>query len=300
MKVPVLLIGFNRPDVIEQNVQRILSVHPSKLYIAIDGPRPGRTDDIENVQKVRDVVKNIQFDGEIHYLLHEENLGCNGNVTSGISWVLEKEEYVIVVEDDVMTSKSFFSFLEDMLIRYKDEENIAMVSGCNYHPISLPNNEDYCFAQTGHIWGWGTWKKQWSKFSLNMEIKDSDISIEHLRKVSANEDIAQCRQKSYRKLKSRKRETVSWDVLYACFRMINGYLSIVPACHLTSNIGTQGTHTGGTGSYHFQQINDDFVAQKHPNKIVWCKDYDIEQFNCRPKVTLLSRIIGRLKRLFIK
>lgn len=36
---PVLLIGFNRPDRLAAQVERVRAVKPSRLFIAVDGPR---------------------------------------------------------------------------------------------------------------------------------------------------------------------------------------------------------------------------------------------------------------------
>ena len=57
--VPVLIIGFNRPDVIKQSFEYIRKARPEKLYVAIDGPRNGVAEDVDLINKVRSVVQNI-------------------------------------------------------------------------------------------------------------------------------------------------------------------------------------------------------------------------------------------------
>ena len=39
---PILLLGFNRPDLLRGLVGILAKVRPPKLYLAVDGPRPGR------------------------------------------------------------------------------------------------------------------------------------------------------------------------------------------------------------------------------------------------------------------
>ena len=293
-----MLIGFNRPDLIQDNLERILSVNPRKIYIAIDGPRKGREKDIANVQKVREVAKSIQTSAEVHYLFHNKNMGCAGNITCAIDWVLSNEEYVVVVEDDVMTSYSFFRFMQDMLIKYKSDDRIATVSGCNYHQMKLPNDEDYCFAQTGHIWGWATWKRTWFKFSMNIDITNESISLENLERVSASKEIAKSRRNYYLKLKLKNFSKIdSWAILYNYFTMINGYLAIVPRQHLTSNVGTVGAHSIGVVSdSHFKKIAEDFIVKVHPKEVEWNKDYDILQYKYQGNPTLMERVRYKLRK----
>lgn len=47
IEVPVLLIGFNRPEIIQQSFEYIRKARPEKLYVAIDGPRDDVDKDVE-------------------------------------------------------------------------------------------------------------------------------------------------------------------------------------------------------------------------------------------------------------
>ena len=57
VKTPIMFLAFNRPDCTERVFESIRKVRPSKLYVAIDGPRENRADDIENREKVLNIVK---------------------------------------------------------------------------------------------------------------------------------------------------------------------------------------------------------------------------------------------------
>ena len=59
IEVPILLIGFNRPEIILQSFEYIRKARPEKLYVAIDGPRNGVDEDVELIKKVRSIVQNI-------------------------------------------------------------------------------------------------------------------------------------------------------------------------------------------------------------------------------------------------
>ena len=55
-KVPVLLVGFNRPNEFAQRLAEILSWDPPKVYITIDGPRNLKDEPLVN-QVVRQAHK---------------------------------------------------------------------------------------------------------------------------------------------------------------------------------------------------------------------------------------------------
>ena len=278
INIPVLLIGFNRPDLIKRNLENLSQFSINKMYVTVDGPRSYVQGEVEKVNQVIDLVRGIDFCDNVYYRINEVNKGCEITETSAISWVLEKEEYVIVLEDDIIAHESFFRFMDEMLNRYKDDEIIAMVSGCNYTPMKFPNNADYCFCQSGHIWGWGTWRRVWKEFDLYEKINPKFLSNTFLTARSANNEIAQERRLLYTNMKSKGIGNNTWDYMFSYFRVIHGLLSIVPKSHLTSNIGLYGLHAKGETKGHNMIIDDDFVVKVHPESVSWFKNYDVYHY----------------------
>lgn len=290
VQVPVLLIGFNRPDLIQQNLENLRQQHVQNLYVTIDGPRSGREDDLQMVEEVRALVKSIDFCPKVHLRLREQNVGCEVNVSEGIAWALEDEDYVIVLEDDVMAHQSFFRFMQDMLIRYKDDNRIAMVSGCNYTPIPFPNDEDYCFCQSGHTWGWATWKRVWNGFSLYEAVNPRFIKKEYLQSVSVNKSVAKRRKFVFNRMLKKGAGNSTWDVMFSYYRVTRNLLSIVPRTHLTTNVGLFGLHYQGADKGMNMTIDDGFVAKKHPKDVVWNKDYDAYHYEYFIKESIFKKV----------
>ena len=296
--VPVLLVGFNRPDIIQQSVENLSHYALQKLYVAIDGPRAGNKDDDEKVAEVRKIVKGINYCPNVYYKISDENHGAEVTVSSAIAWVFEQEECVIVMEDDIIAHRSFFQFMQEMLSRYMDDPRVAMVSGCNYTPIEFPNNEDYCFCQSGHTWGWATWRRVWKDFDLFEKIDSNYLSDSFLIAHSANKEIAQKRKIEYSDMKSKGCGNSTWDYMFSYFRVTRGLLSIVPRSHLTSNIGLYGLHAKGKGKGHNMIIDDDFVVKVHPESVYWLKDYDVyhyenwsKRYNSKIKCAIFNLLI---------
>ena len=51
--VPVYMIFFNRPDTLKKVFESVKEARPAQLFLACDGPREGRPDDVENVKKCK-------------------------------------------------------------------------------------------------------------------------------------------------------------------------------------------------------------------------------------------------------
>lgn len=141
--IPILFLVFNRPDTTKEVFSEIRKIKPKKLYVAADGARNGK--DQELIKKVKSIVEKVDWDCEVSYLFREKNMGCKMAVSSAISWFFDNEEKGIILEDDCLPNKSFFLFQERMLNKYEKDERIMMVSGTN-SMIEHPETKfDYFF-----------------------------------------------------------------------------------------------------------------------------------------------------------
>lgn len=294
-EIPILIIGFNRPDVIRQTFEYVKAAKPTKLYIAIDGARENRPGEEKLVEEVKQVFNGIDWECEVHKKYNTENKGAEVTVSSAITWALENEEYVIVLEDDIVASQAFLQFAKEMLIRYKDCDNVYLVSGCNFTPTKLKDNADYTFCFSGHTWGWATWKRAWDKFTLNC---DFIISKNELSERYPEKRIIDVKYNWFNKHANMPIGTSTWDVCWAFIRMKNKGLSIVPRVNLVSNIGEYGLHFSGKTDVHFLKYDNDFIAVNHPKEITIDKDYDKYHFYKYLYKPLWKKVINRLRKIF--
>lgn len=297
---PVLLIGFNRPDVIKQSFDYIRKAKPQKLYVAIDGARKLKPNENQLVDEVKHIVKNVDWDCETHYKFNSENLGAEVTVSAAVSWVLENEEYVIVLEDDIIAPMSFLNFAQDMLLKYADQDNVYMISGGQFTPIKMPNNEDYLFSSYGHTGcGWSTWKRAWRKFDLKINDFDSFLKSGYLDKLVQTKTEKRYWISVIKKMARTGIGKSTWDICWSYIRYKNQGFSIIPRINLTSNIGVYGLHSHGITSGHFRPFDDNFFATIHPEIIKTNREYDKYHFenhiNRRPN--LLQRAIGKTLRI---
>lgn len=248
MDTPVLLIIFNRPDTTQRVFEVLRQMKPKKLFIAADGPRPNREVEAEYCDATRKVVGQIDWPCAIEHKYETRNLGCKLAVSSAVNWFFEHVEQGIILEDDCLAEPSFFPFCAELLTRYRDEEQVMMISGDNFLPHqTIP--ESYYFSHYAHIWGWATWRRAWQHYDVEMS---SYPSFKHSGKIWKSADQGRAASHwlgLFDRIHSGTIDT--WDAQwqYAIFQQ--GGLSIVPQVNLVSNIGfgAQATHTTALNQY---------------------------------------------------
>ncbi len=170
--VPIVVFTYRRN--IDELLTSLLSNDLSKksnLYIFSDGYK--NNIDKKDVLLVRKNLKLINGFHSIEIIESETNKGLAKSVIDGVTEILNKYEKVIVLEDDLIVSNNFLTYMNEALNFYKYEENIWSISG--YTPcLDYLNNyeKDIFLAFRANSWGWATWKNRWEK--IDWDIKDWD------------------------------------------------------------------------------------------------------------------------------
>lgn len=247
---PILFIIFNRPAQTKRVFESIKKAKPKEFYIAADGPRINNKNDTINCKLSREVVKNIDWDCNVHYLFRDKNLGCKLAVTSAINWFFKNIEEGIILEDDCLPNESFFNFSSLLLEKYRNDNEIMHIGGANFQSKKLDCNESYYFSRITHIWGWATWRRAWEKYDILMNDftskKLKNIFIDYKFNLSSFSYFFN----AFSKVKKNKIDTWDYQWTYTVWKE-NG-LAIIPVENLVSNIGfdSNSTHTvEGGGIY---------------------------------------------------
>ncbi|MCG2794057.1 MAG: glycosyltransferase [Weeksellaceae bacterium] len=166
---PIVLFCYNRPDhaakTLEALSQNDLAAE-SILYIFCDGAKPDATaEQIEKIQKTRAVAKSKQWCKEVYIKERDTNIGLADSIIEGVTSIVNQYGKVIVLEDDIVTSRGFLKYMNDALDLYENNEKVMHISGYMYpHQEKLP--ETFFFNVT-LCWGWATWKRAWNFFESN-------------------------------------------------------------------------------------------------------------------------------------
>lgn len=243
LKTPILFIIFNRPDTTFRVFETIKMAKPSRLYIAADGPRKTRSEEMNLCNDARKVLYLIDWPCEIYTKFSIENLGCGKSVSSAITWFFETEEEGIILEDDCLPHLDFLFYCQELLEAYRENSRIGMISGNNFQNGNPRNIYSYYFSHYGSIWGWATWKRTWKFFNLNICID----SFDSVNKAICNTFASKSEIAYWMKIASLMNNSKidSWAYPFTFCIWINSLLSIVPNTNLVTNIGfdARGTHT---------------------------------------------------------
>lgn len=245
--VPVLFLVFNRPDLVERTFQAIRSAKPGRLFVASDGPRPGRIEDRKNCEQSRAIVEKIDWDCEVKTLFRETNLGCRVAVSTAIAWFFSQVEEGIILEDDCLPNNSFFRFCSQLLERYREDERVMCITGNNFQNGHRRGSADYYFSIYNHIWGWATWRRAWDLYDPNAS-SFKELDRDFLFEGFLRENVAEYWRNLFRSIDKPGFNTWDYQWTFACWA--NSGLTITPNVNLVSNIGfdERATHTKDTNS----------------------------------------------------
>ena len=241
---PILLLGFNRADSMAAQITAIRAAKPTRLYVAVDGPRASKPDEAEQCLAVRNSVALIDWPCEVKTLFREKNLGCKYSVSGAVTWFFENEEAGIILEDDCRPTVDFLRFATEMLKRYKDDECIGAINGFNHFNLQSNTIESYHFSSHMDVWGWASWRRVWSEYDVEMSFcagRENEI-------IEAS-DLTPYYKWMYKKfVDAVKNGLSSWAIPFSILFLQKDWLSVVPKQRLVANVGLadgRATHTGG-------------------------------------------------------
>lgn len=246
MNEPVLVIAFNRPDLLEQLLQRLREIQPAHLYVAVDGPRPDRPGESAKVEACRELVASVDWPCEVHRLFHDRNHGCGLGVSTAITWFFDHVDRGIILEDDIIPDPSFFGFCTELLDRFEHDDRVFAITGCNFVPPSAQSHpgDAYRFSRVAHIWGWATWRRSWNTYRLDIQGWRKQLPMARLWRSSGRSVSGSLFWAMTFELMARK-QVDTWDAQLVFAAMRQDQLIATCNTNLVRNIGfgDDATHT---------------------------------------------------------
>ena len=249
LETPILFIVYNRLDLTKQVFDKIKIIKPRTLFIAADGPRGYKKEDLFKCIEVRKfILENINWNCEVKTLFREQNLGCGKAVSLAITWFFENVEQGIILEDDCLPDLSFFRFCGELLERYKYNEKIILICGTNILEIFL-DKHSYTYSLYGGNWGWATWRRSWKLFDYKMESWRELKNQRKIKRTLKSQSQFLGIKKMFDLMISDNRID-TWDIQWFYTRLLNNKVTIVPVKNLVKNIGF-----GNLATHTFEQKN---------------------------------------------
>lgn len=240
--IPVLFLAFNRPRLVREQVSRLESADESiRLYVAVDGPRAHRVDDVTAVRECHEILASCALTSGERTLIRTDNLGCGRAVSQAISWFLEAEPCGIILEDDCLPEDEFWPFMRESLDAYEGDLRIGHISGTNFVPeghIEDPGSRAR-LSKYPNVWGWATWRNRWCGYQLRGVDATYIAGLERMTRL----------EKSYWLWafgNSYSGDIDTWDYQWIAHNWRNRRLSLSSNRNLVRNVGGEsGAHATG-------------------------------------------------------
>ena len=168
MKIAIVTVGYNRPG----SLDRLLHSIAQADYMNDEVDLVISIDKAKNEKDVLKVADRFLWDhGQKHIRSFQERQGLKKHILQ-CGDLTEYYDAVIVLEDDLQVSESFYCYVKQALEMYQDDSRIAGISLYKhlFHPgvmrpfEAVHNGYDAFFMQFAQSWGQCWTRKMWKEF----------------------------------------------------------------------------------------------------------------------------------------
>lgn len=300
MLAPIVLFTYKRYEHTKKVLDALnnnLLVENSELFIFCDGAKTEK--DRADVEHTREIVKSFSTNNsfkKVEVYFSEKNSGLATSVINGVTEIINRYGKIIVLEDDLVTTSDFITYMNSALDFYEKNEKIWSISGFSFFdPKKFDYPYDIYMGYRGCSWGWATWKDRWDMVDWNVsDYKKFKINpfLRHRFMVSGN-DMPGMLDKQMRGFIS------SWAIRWCYQQNKLKMYTVFPKYTKIRNIGTDGsgTHSGNTRSYDVDLVDnvsckfEDLDADKRVLKL-YREKFDISLIN-RIRAYIKCVVLGR-------
>lgn len=273
-KSAVLIVGFNRPDLIQKTLAVLVEYQPKKLYFACDGPRSTHPEDAQLVSETRKSVEALPWHCPVETLLQTKNLGLRKNMIAAIDWFFAREPEGIVLEDDCVPGLGFFALMEHILDNYRHEPRVWGATGSNPSGAPVAGNASYGFIRSALVWGWASWADRWALYDRDLT-KYGDSGLAGKKRLWKDPFEYHALDWHLRQI-ARGQFDSSWAYPWGWTVVHEDGLWAVPAENLISNVGFRFDATHTTSATTLSQTLGSLGEIKSPALIK--RDIDLQRF----------------------
>lgn len=262
---PVVIFAYKRVRHLEQCVNSLLTnAEASQVDVVIycDGPR-GPADE-QAVNAVREYASQVSGFKSVQCVLRPFNIGLAASVVSGVSDLLERSDSIVVLEDDMVTSRFFLKYMFDALETYRNDHSVSSIHGWSF-PHSLSRPPHTFFLRGADCWGWATWSRAWKLYRPDASALLDEILA---RNLSYSFDLDGSYGYTEMLRAARDGKVDSWAIRWHASTFLAGLFTLHPGRSMVQNIGldSSGTHCGSEPCYSVPLAQEPVVVDSLPVK----------------------------------
>lgn len=302
VETPVLFVTFVRPDYARQTWEGIKATKPKTLYFYSNKGRAEKEGEVERNNEIRSYINEIDWDCDLHIFFREECVNVYDSLRGAIDWLFDNEERGIILEEDCVPTKAFFSFVDQMIEKFKEDKRVWCISGDNIIKQN-PSGYDYMFSHLHAMYGWASWRDRWRMVNWDhLYIKETIDEHIYYRLFKTREQ-AKAKEKALSNMEDMLYRTKCWDYIFGLCMDQYHALTVQPKEHLVKNIGVTGQHhTKAKVSQYNCEPNpsaEEYVIAKEPPFVFADFEHDYLTY-CQllRKPSFFKRVKNRLSSLF--
>jgi hypothetical protein len=247
MRAPIILFAYNRPKHVKSAVEALLKnpeAPEHDLIVFSDAARSGEAE--HDVASVRGYLREISGFRSVRVVCRSHNFGLAKSIIEGVTEVLLDHERVIVLEDDIVVSVYFLSYMNQALDRFSNNDIVVCIHGYVYPvDIGLP---DAFFLRGADCWAWATWRRAWRLFN-----PDGKALMSGLREAGLVKQFDFNGAFGFSTILQSQIDgkNDSWAIRWNASAFLAGGLTLYPGRSLVKNIGhdDSGIHCGQSSVY---------------------------------------------------
>lgn len=244
---PIVLFVYNRLNHTRRTVEALqnnLLARESDLFVFADAAKSEAQAD--SVFEVRRFIRQIEGFKSVTIVERETSIGLAGSIIDGVTSVVNRYGRIIVLEDDMVTSPYFLTYMNEALEKYVEDDRVVSIHGYVY-PLDQSLPETF-FLPGADCWGWATWRRGWECFN-----PAGQFLLDELKRRDLIRDFDYNGAYSFSgMLKSQiNGKNDSWAIRWYASAFLAGKLTLYPGRSLVHNIGNDnsGTHRGETARF---------------------------------------------------
>jgi hypothetical protein len=304
MLAPIVLFVYNRPVHTAQTLATLSKNYLAKdsvLYIYCDGTKADASKEtLQNILEVEKIVESKQWCKEVKIIKSKINKGLANSIKSGVTDIIQKYGKAIVMEDDLITSPAFLTYMNKALDYYETKKSVFSISGYNLpaNKMAIPADYEYdvYVSLRNGSWGWATWADRWRQVDWTVANYKTLQNHSQMQKAfnRGGDDI-------FPMLAGQQSGKLNiWSIQFTLAHFENHAISIVPTLSYVDNIGLDGSGENCNPTLSLKNSN---LCQKEDIKfldVLYQDDRLINAFysaNCNKKRPLWQKIINRISRI---
>lgn len=264
MNAPVVLLTYSRPEHTQAVIEALekncgASDTDVYAYTCLHKNESVRG----SVERTKDLLRRYEKSSGFRsftVIEKKEWVPLGPAMVTAVDFVIKEHGRVIVVEDDIVTSRDFLDFMNAALDHYQTDASVFSIGGysAEIKGYAMPECGTYKVHRSCS-WGWATWSDRWEKYDHHAKDYPAHMMDRGFRRRMFKwmADLPMVMDSLFHEKGFFEK---NWDPQFCYCQFINGMNTVCPVSSKVKNIGFDGTGSNPVP----QGLGNTFRPDGHP------------------------------------